>query len=386
MGGREAAGTPQREQRKEKKPMIRLKKANTEDFEKEWRFVRDMPADENGLTNAWPGVSREEFENRALPCMLKFAEGKDLPEGYVPETFYYLWQDDEIAGEFRIRHHLCESLRTGAGHIGYFIAKPFRGQGLGTKGLRLTLEEAHRIVPEEEIYLRVNLDNPASLHVMLNNGGRVAGRDEGHYFVRIANPGKGRYPSAEEAREILAEAERCNPGPWGDHSRTAAHCAERIAARCGMCPEKAYVLGLLHDIGRRFGKRHLGHVADGYSYMMKLGYPDAARICLTHSFNEMKIEGYVGRFDTTEEETALIRAKLKEVETDDYDLLIQLCDAISGAGHVMDIIERMTDVKRRYGDYDQAKWDRNLELKALFESRMQMDLYEAVEKETGNDE
>ena len=119
---------------------------------------------------------------------------------------------------------------------------------------------------------------------------------------------------------------------------------------------------------------------------MSLGWKDAARICLTHSFNEMKIEGYVGRFDTTEEETALIRAKLKEVETDDYDLLIQLCDAISGVGHVMDIIERMTDVKRRYGDYDQAKWDRNLELKALFESRMQMDLYEAVEKETGNDE
>ena len=42
----------------------------------------------------------------------------------------------------------------------------------------------------EEIYLRVNLDNPASLHVMLHNGGRVVGQDESHYYVRIANPGK----------------------------------------------------------------------------------------------------------------------------------------------------------------------------------------------------
>ena len=362
--------------------MIFLKKANTEDIEKEWLFVRDMPVDENGLTNAWHGVSREDFECRALPGMLAFAEGKDLPEGYVPETFFYLWQDDEIVGEFRIRHCLCESLRTGAGHIGYFIAKPFRGRGLGTEGLRLTLEEAHRIVPEEEIYLRVNLDNPASLHVMLNNGGRIAGQDEGHYYVRIPNPGKGRYPSVPEAKEILAEAEQCNPGPWGNHSRTAAHCAERIASRCGMCPEKAYVLGLLHDIGRKFGKRHLGHVSDGYSYMMKLDYPDAARICLTHSFNEMKIEGYVGHFDTTEEETDLIRTKLAEVVPDDYDLLIQLCDAISGAEGVMDIIERMSDVKRRYGDYDQSKWDRNLELRAYFEDRMHMDLYQAVEKDS----
>ena len=362
--------------------MIELKKANPEDIEKEWRFVREMPEDENGLTNSWSGVSREDFESKALLAMLKFAAGEDLPEGYVPETFFFLWKDDTIIGQFRIRHYLCESLRTGAGHIGYFIAKPFRGQGFGTEGLRLTLEEAHRIVPEEEIYLRVNLDNPASLHVMLKNGGRVAGRDERHYFVRIPNPGKGRYPSASEARRILAEAEPCNPGPWGNHSRTAAHCAEKIAARAGLYPEKAYVLGLLHDIGRKFGKRHLGHVSDGYTYMMKLGYPDAARICLTHSFNDMRIETYVGNFDTTEEETALIRTKLGETVPDDYDRLIQLCDSISGAEGVMDMIERMSDVKRRYGNYDPGKWDRNLELRAYFENRMHMDLYEAVEKDT----
>ena len=170
--------------------MICLKQANPEDMEKEWQFVRDMPVDENGLTNSYHGISREDFQRTALPAMLAFAEGKNLPDGYVPETFFFLWDDDEIVGQFRIRHHLCESLRTGAGHIGYFIAKPFRGKGFGTEGLRLTLEEASRIVPEAEIYLRVNLDNPASLHVMLHNGGRIVAQDESHYFVRIANPGK----------------------------------------------------------------------------------------------------------------------------------------------------------------------------------------------------
>ena len=165
--------------------MICLRKLNPEDMEKEWQFVRDMPVDENGLTNAWHGVSREDFERKTLPEMLAFAEGKNLPEGYVPETFFYLWQDDKITGEFRIRHYLCESLRTGAGHIGYFIAKPFRGQGYGTEGLRLTLEDAHRIVPEEEIYLRVNKDNIASQQVMRRNGARLAGEDESHFFMRI---------------------------------------------------------------------------------------------------------------------------------------------------------------------------------------------------------
>ncbi len=190
------------------------------------------------------------------------------------------------------------------------------------------------------------------------------------------------YPTREIAEELLQEGEKCNPGPWGDHSRTAAHCACKIAEYSGMDAEKAYVLGLLHDIGRKFGGRHLGHVSDGYSYMMSLGYDDAARICLTHSFNEKKLEKYIGNFDTTEVETELIRTKLQEVKTDDYDRLIQLCDAISGAEGVMDIIDRMSDVKRRYGDYDQSKWNANLELKAYFEQKMGMDLYEAVEKDS----
>lgn len=170
--------------------MLYLKAANREDLEKEWLFVRDMPPDENGLINQWHGVSREEFENRALPEMIAFSDGKDLPEGYVPETFLFLWEDDRIAGQFRIRHWLCESLRTGAGHIGYYIGKEFRGRGLGTEGLRLTLEKAREIVPEEEFYLRVNRDNPASLHVMLHNGGRIVSEDGEKYYVRIPNPGK----------------------------------------------------------------------------------------------------------------------------------------------------------------------------------------------------
>ena len=142
------------------------------------------------------------------------------------------------------------------------------------------------------------------------------------------------------------------------------------------------MLGLLHDIGRKFGVRHLGHVSDGYTYMMSLDYPDAARICLTHSFNGMKIDDYVGNRDTSEEETDLICTKLAETVPDDYDSLIQLCDAISGAEGVMDIVDRMSDVKRRYGMYDQEKWNRNLELKAYFEGRMQRDLYDAVEKDS----
>ncbi len=190
-------------------------------------------------------------------------------------------------------------------------------------------------------------------------------------------------PTREEAEKLLKEAEACNPGPWGDHSRVAAYCAEKIARACGdLDPDKAYVLGLLHDIGRKFGVRHLGHVSDGYAYMMSLGYDEAAKICLTHSFNNKTTDEYIGNFDTTEEETQQIRDGLRSVCYDDYDRLIQLCDALAGANSILNVEERMEDVKRRYGSYPQAKWDSNLALKAYFEKKADKSIYVVVEKDS----
>ena len=190
-------------------------------------------------------------------------------------------------------------------------------------------------------------------------------------------------PTQIQAEALLKEAELCNPGPWGNHSRTAAHCARKIARACGdMDADKAYILGLLHDIGRKFGVRHLGHVSDGYRYMMELGYEEAARICLTHSFNNQTVEEYIGKFDTTPEELACIQEKLACAVYDDYDRLIQLCDALAGAEGVLDIEKRMEDVKVRYGFYPQAKWDRNLALKTYFEKKAGRNIYTIVEKDT----
>ena len=189
-------------------------------------------------------------------------------------------------------------------------------------------------------------------------------------------------PTRKEAEEILLEAETCNPGPWGNHSRVVAHCAERIALECDdLDSDKAYILGLLHDIGRKFGARHLGHVSDGYTYMMSLGYDEVAKICLTHSFNNQTTDEYIGRFDTTDEELKMIQDALTTVIMDEYDRLIQLCDSLAGAECVLDVEERMEDVRRRYGSYPQEKWDSNLSLNKLFEESMGKDIYAVVDKD-----
>lgn len=186
------------------------------------------------------------------------------------------------------------------------------------------------------------------------------------------------YPTREKAEALLNEAESCNPGPWGNHSRITALCAGIIAGAAGMDSEKAYVLGLLHDIGRKFGVKHLAHVLDGYIYMTELGYPGVARICLTHSFCKPDIHVYIGNFDIPEEEQKSLQALLSSLEFDDYDRLIQLCDCLAGSEGVMDMEARMLDVKRRYGFYRQDKWDTNLWLKSYFEAKTGKNIYELV--------
>ena len=186
------------------------------------------------------------------------------------------------------------------------------------------------------------------------------------------------YPVIEEAERLLREAESCNPGPWGDHSRIAADCAKKIAAAAGMDGEKAYVLGLLHDIGRKFGIKHLAHVCDGYRYMMDLGYEDVARICLTHSFCCPRLDVYIGNFDISQAQQQELQTLLDDLVFDDYDRLIQLCDCLAGSEGVMDMEARMLDVKKRYGFYRQDKWDTNLWLKAYFEEKTGKNIYEIV--------
>lgn len=62
-------------------------------------------------------------------------------------------------------------------------------------------------------------------------------------------------PTTFEAEKLLTEAEQLNPGAWIGHSKTTAFCAKAIAEKCdNLNADTAFILGLLHDIGRREGR------------------------------------------------------------------------------------------------------------------------------------
>ena len=165
--------------------MLELRKMNLQDIKEQWEYVTALPKDENGLTNPYEGITFEEYEVTVLPELMMHENPVGMPEWFVPETYYYLWDEQVLVGEYRIRHYLTEALKIGGGHIGYSIKKEFRGRGYGSKGLALALELAREIVPEDEIYLSVLKSNIPSFKAISSNGAYIAGEDETHYLMRV---------------------------------------------------------------------------------------------------------------------------------------------------------------------------------------------------------
>lgn len=149
--------------------MVYLKEANIEDCDKEYDAISQIPENENGYCNDYYGCTKDEFINKFLPQIIDHSKGINLMPNRVPDTYYFLWDDDEIVGLFKIRHCLNEFLRNGPGHVGYGILKQYRNNGYATKGLALAIEICKKIIKEDEIYLSVNKNNPASLKVQQNN-------------------------------------------------------------------------------------------------------------------------------------------------------------------------------------------------------------------------
>jgi len=165
--------------------MIYLKEANIEDFEKEFEAISQFPQDENGYVNDYYGCTKDEFINIILPEMIEHSKGINVPENRVPDTYFFLWDEDVIVGLFKIRHELNDFLRNGPGHIGYGILKQHRGKGYATKGLALAIDVCKNLIKEDEIYLSVNKDNIASMIVQKKNGAYIVGENEKEYFTRI---------------------------------------------------------------------------------------------------------------------------------------------------------------------------------------------------------
>ena len=159
---------------------ITLKKANIEDIDKEVEFIKKIPLLENGFANFFFNVlhkNKEEILNYVLSLNYSIES--------IPIYTYFLWIDDKIVGMYHILSRLTEDQKQKDGHISYTILKQYRGKGYGTIGLSLMIEEAKKIIPEDEIYMHTTINNPASLKMMLKNNAYIIKNDEFGIFTRI---------------------------------------------------------------------------------------------------------------------------------------------------------------------------------------------------------
>jgi putative nucleotidyltransferase with HDIG domain len=195
-------------------------------------------------------------------------------------------------------------------------------------------------------------------------------------------------PTLEEAKLILKEAEMFNPGPWVEHSKYVAEGAKLIAANCeDLDSEVAYILGLLHDIGKKTGITTISHIIDGYNYSNEHGYKFLAKICVTHSCPTKTIDDIVEVNESSKGEGYnFVEGFLNTVEYDDYDKLIQLCDAIALPNGFTLIEKRLVDVALRHGvnEYTIPKWKAFFESKLHFEKKMGKSLYSVLPGVTEN--
>ncbi len=188
-------------------------------------------------------------------------------------------------------------------------------------------------------------------------------------------------PALTQARAYLDEANRLNPGPWYSHSLYVAEGAKLIAAHhVDLDPDTAYIIGLLHDIGRRCGVTSMRHVIDGYNFLHEEGYEDAARISLSHSFPIKDTQMIFGAWDCSADELEFVDDYLAGIEYDDYDRLLQLCDTIALPSGFCLIEKRFIDVALRYGvsDHIVPKWKKYLELKDYFDQKIGRSIYEVL--------
>lgn len=185
-------------------------------------------------------------------------------------------------------------------------------------------------------------------------------------------------PTLEEAKIILEEGGKLNLGPWIDHSLYVGKAAELIAKEDkDLDSNVALILGMLHDIGRRYGVTNERHSIDGYKFAMEKGYDLWARICMTHGYLCKNVDDICGKQDCTVEERNFTKEYLNNIEFTAYDKLIQLCDALALPSGFCLLEKRIVDVVMRYGfnEFTLEKWKATFEIQKYFEERIGTSIY-----------
>lgn len=130
---------------------------------------------------------RKALENfrEYLNELYDYYTGKNLPEGEVATSTFWLIYEKTVVGVLRIRHQEIEC----AGHIGYDISPDHRNRGYGSQILKLALEKAKEM-GMYEVILTCEINNIASRKIIEKNNGKLLGtffeKEENEHMYRYS--------------------------------------------------------------------------------------------------------------------------------------------------------------------------------------------------------
>ena len=160
-----------------------LKQLSSKDGIEVFNMLKGIQPVENSFTNPVHNMDFDEYRNW-LVQQEDWSNEKNLPEGYVGQTIFWLMDDDTVVGIGKIRHSLTPASRQNGGNIGYAINSKYRGKGYGNEILRLLLEKA-KAMKIKEIMLTVDKYNYASKSVIEKNGGILFDENDERWYFKF---------------------------------------------------------------------------------------------------------------------------------------------------------------------------------------------------------
>jgi predicted acetyltransferase len=114
----------------------------------------------------------EEDFGKYVEKINSYINGAPLENGFVPESTFWIVENEEYIGRVSIRHKLTKQLEASGGHIGIDIKPSKRGMGFGKKALSLGLQKARKI-GLNQVLLTCRINNVPSRRMIEACGGKL---------------------------------------------------------------------------------------------------------------------------------------------------------------------------------------------------------------------
>ena len=163
---------------------LTVRKVSPDDGSDIYRFLQQLPYDENGFVNSVSGKTYDEYQLWLRGAVAACCQEGIVDGWKVPQTIYWLYLDGQPIGYGKVRHFLTDSLRESGGHIGLSIHPAFRGSGYGKAFLSLLKAEC-RLLDMTEVLCTIRNENKASIQMALSCGGVLNRVTEERHYITI---------------------------------------------------------------------------------------------------------------------------------------------------------------------------------------------------------